>query len=130
MVEAGRLGRKSGHGFYDHGPAAVGPEPRVAPPGPAPARITVEGDLGVAAPLLARWRTAGIEVRERWGEGAVRIGDVRLALTDGRAATVWSELLQAPVIMFDLASDLPPAHGSRWRRRIRRARRLWRPRSA
>ena len=90
----------------------------------------MEGDLGVASPLLARWRTAGIEVRERWGEGAVRIGDVRLVLTDGRAATVWSELLQAPVIMFDLASDFATCTRLAPRRRIRRARRLWRPRSA
>jgi 3-hydroxybutyryl-CoA dehydrogenase len=105
MVEAGRLGRKSGHGFYDHGPEAARPEPRVAPPATPPARITVEGDLGVAAPLVARWRAAGIAVRERWGEGVVRVGDARLVLTDGRGATVWSELLQAPVIMFDLASD-------------------------
>ena len=35
----------------------------------------------------------------------IRIGDVRLVLTDGRGATLWSELLQAPVILFDLASD-------------------------
>ena len=105
MVEAGRLGRKCGRGFYDHAPDAERPRPRTAAPGPAPRLITVEGDLGLAEPLLERWREAGIEVRRRWGEGLVRIGDLRLVLTDGRGATVWSELLQAPVILFDLALD-------------------------
>lgn len=105
MVEAGRLGRKSGHGFYDHARGAARSEPDAAAPAPPPDRIAIEGDLGIATPLIERWRSAGVEIRERWGEGVVRIGDVRLVFTDGRGATQWSELLQAPVIMFDLASD-------------------------
>jgi 3-hydroxybutyryl-CoA dehydrogenase len=105
MVEAGRLGRKSGRGFYDHAPETEPPAPKVAAPEPPPHLITIEGDLGVAEPLLERWRDAGIAINRRWGEGVIRIGDARLALTDGRGATLWSELLQAPVILFDLASD-------------------------
>jgi 3-hydroxybutyryl-CoA dehydrogenase len=105
MVEAGRLGRKSGHGFYDHSPDTEPSAPQVAAAAPAPQRITVEGDFGIAGPLLERWRSAGVEISRRWGEGVIRIGDVRLVLTDGRGATLWSELLQAPVILFDLASD-------------------------
>jgi 3-hydroxybutyryl-CoA dehydrogenase len=55
---------------------------------------------------VERWRKAGIEVHRRWGEGLIRIGRVRLALTDGRGATQWSHLLQAPVMLFDLALDV------------------------
>ena len=106
LVEAGRLGRKTGRGFYDHGAdaerAAAAPAPPAAPP---PQLIVVEGDLGPAEPLVERWREAGIEVNRRWGEGLIRIGKVRLALTDGRGATEWSHLLQAPVVLFDLALD-------------------------
>jgi 3-hydroxybutyryl-CoA dehydrogenase len=105
LVEAGRLGQKSGRGFYDHAPDAERPEPFVAAPARPPKRIVVEGDLGLAAPLIDRFRTAGVEVNRRWGEGLIRIGNVRLALTDGRGATEWSHLLQAPVILFDLAQD-------------------------
>ncbi|MGH6899238.1 MAG: 3-hydroxyacyl-CoA dehydrogenase NAD-binding domain-containing protein, partial [Geminicoccaceae bacterium] len=115
MVEAGRIGRKSGRGFYDHAAEAESPAPQVAAPqvaapqvaalAPPPQRITVEGDLGIAEPLLERCRDAGVEINRRWGEGVIRLGDARLALTDGRGATLWSELLQAPVILFDLAFD-------------------------
>src|SRR5690606_7382612 len=105
LVEAGRLGQKSGRGFYDHAPDAARAEPRIAPAAPPPRLIVVEGDLGPAKPLIERWRKAGVEVNRRWGEGLVRIGNVRLALTDGRGATRWSQLLQAPVVLFDLALD-------------------------
>jgi 3-hydroxybutyryl-CoA dehydrogenase len=105
MVEAGRLGRKSGRGFYEHAPDAKRPEPHAAGAAAPPRLITVEGDLGIAGPLIERWQSVGIDVRRRWGEGVIRIGDLRVALTDGRGATLWSERLQAPVILFDLASD-------------------------
>jgi 3-hydroxybutyryl-CoA dehydrogenase len=105
LVEAGHLGQKCGRGFYDHAPDAERPQPRMAGPAAAPKLIVVEGDLGPAEPLVERFRSAGIEVNRRWGEGLIRIGNVRLALTDGRGATEWSYLLQAPVILFDLALD-------------------------
>jgi 3-hydroxybutyryl-CoA dehydrogenase len=105
LVEAGRLGQKCGRGFYDHAPDAERPQPSVAAPAPPPKGIVVEGDLAIAEPLIERWRRAGIAVDRRWGEGLVRVGNVRLALTDGRGATEWSHLLQAPVILFDLALD-------------------------
>jgi 3-hydroxybutyryl-CoA dehydrogenase len=105
LVDAGRLGQKSGRGFYDHAPDADRPEPQMAAPAPPPKLIVVEGDLGLAEPLVERFRRAGIEINRRWGEGLIRVGNVRLALTDGRGATEWGHLLQTPVILFDLALD-------------------------
>ncbi|MGH6942697.1 MAG: 3-hydroxyacyl-CoA dehydrogenase family protein, partial [Geminicoccaceae bacterium] len=102
---AGRLGRKTRRGFYDYGPDAVRPSPRIARPAPAPKQIVVQGDLGVAEPLLARLKKAGIEAHRRSGEGVLRAGDLRIALTDGRCATEWSHMLDAPVVLFDLALD-------------------------
>jgi 3-hydroxybutyryl-CoA dehydrogenase len=105
MAAGGWLGRKSGRGFYAHGPGAGLPAPRTAPTAPPPKRIIVEGALGVAEPLLERLAKTGVEIGRRSGEGLVRIGPLRLALSDGRGATEWSHMLDAPVVMFDLALD-------------------------
>jgi 3-hydroxybutyryl-CoA dehydrogenase len=67
--------------------------------------VVVEGDLSAVSPLLARLRHAGIELETRSGEGLLRLGHVRLAPGDGRAATKWSQMLDAPVVLFDLALD-------------------------
>ncbi len=105
LVEAGRLGRKAGRGFYDHAPGAGAPAPQTAPPAPAPKSIVVEGKLGIAEALLPRFKAAGIEIDRRSGEGLIRVGQLRLVRTDGRGATVWSYLLDRPVAAFDLALD-------------------------
>ena len=105
LVDAGWLGRKAGRGFYDHSPEAVVPAPQTAEPAPPPGRIVVEGDLGMAESLLERVAGSGIAVERRSGEGLIRLGELRLAPTDGRGATLWSHALDRPVALFDLAQD-------------------------
>jgi 3-hydroxybutyryl-CoA dehydrogenase len=103
-VRAGLLGRKTGRGFFRYGDTLPPSTPAVCS-GPRPGRIRVLGDLGPAAPLLARVREAGLAVERTGGPGMVQLGEVALALTDGRMATERQAGLDAPLVVFDLALD-------------------------
>lgn len=108
LVESGRLGRKSGRGWfsYEGGPGASGgaptPEPHTAEAAVAPPYITVRGSLGPARALAGLAEESGIEVR--WEPGAGGRGGIvlpagtSLHLADGRAPG-------EPAIQFDLALD-------------------------
>ncbi|MES5819263.1 3-hydroxyacyl-CoA dehydrogenase [Streptomyces sp. RG80] len=103
LVESGRLGRKSGHGWYEHGPDAEPAEPHTAEPAQAPAYVVVEGDLGPAAELLALIREAGIAVREDDEDHGTRLvlpSGGQLALADGQTSVEFRD-----VVYFDLALD-------------------------
>ncbi|CAM5334498.1 3-hydroxyacyl-CoA dehydrogenase OS=Streptomyces tendae OX=1932 GN=GUR47_20810 PE=4 SV=1 [Streptomyces tendae] len=102
LVESGRLGRKSGQGWYDYREGAERPAPHTAAPADRPAYVLVEGDLGPAAELVGLIREAGIEVREADGYGAGRMvlpGGGTLCLTDGRLPVSKDQ------VHFDLALD-------------------------
>jgi len=102
LVESGRLGRKSGRGWYDYGDGAERPEPHTAAPAEAPAYVVAEGDLGPAAGLVALISEAGVEVRPEDGYGAGRLvlpGGGTLCLTDGELP------VSKDLVHFDLALD-------------------------
>ena len=114
LVDAGRLGRKTGRGFYDYAHGAVRPEPQTEAGQKAEPMVTAVGDLGIAATLIGRLEKAGIEVRRTQGEGVaagpghgwIRIGHARLELSDGRTATRRAYEEQVPhLVLFDLCLD-------------------------
>ncbi|MFJ7135871.1 3-hydroxyacyl-CoA dehydrogenase [Streptomyces fungicidicus] len=103
LVESGRLGRKTGRGWYDHADGAERPEPHTADPAGPPAYVIAEGGLGPASELLALIREAGVEVRERDEDGGTRLvlpGGGKLVLADGRTTAEFRD-----VVHFDLALD-------------------------
>ncbi|MFJ8653855.1 3-hydroxyacyl-CoA dehydrogenase [Streptomyces rochei] len=103
LVESGRLGRKSGQGWYDYRDGARRPEPHTAEPADPPAYVVVEGGLGPAAELVAMVREAGIEVRhedEDKGTRFVLPSGGQLVLADGRTSVEFRD-----VVYFDLALD-------------------------
>ncbi|MFG2121863.1 3-hydroxyacyl-CoA dehydrogenase [Streptomyces sp. NPDC048710] len=103
LVESGRLGRKSGHGWYDYAEDAERPEPHTAEKERPPAYVVAEGGLGPAAELLTLVREAGIEVREEDEDNGTRLvlpSGGQLALADGQTSVEFRD-----VVYFDLALD-------------------------
>jgi 3-hydroxybutyryl-CoA dehydrogenase len=106
LVDAGLLGRKAGRGFYDYRPDAAQPVPAEAPAATAPTNVVIAGDLGPASALGEAAQAAGIAVERRDdGTGALLIGNVAAALTDGRSATERAAAEGRPTVVFDLALD-------------------------
>lgn len=102
LVQSGRLGRKSGHGWYPYGPDAEPAQPHTAAPEEAPAKVTVVGDLGPAADLVDLLEEAGIAVvaTEQGGPYIQLPGEGQLVLADGKTSVEFAD-----VVYFDLALD-------------------------
>ncbi|MBT2478797.1 3-hydroxyacyl-CoA dehydrogenase [Streptomyces sp. ISL-94] len=102
LVQSGRLGRKSGHGWFPYGPGAALPQPHTAAPEEAPAKVTVVGDLGPAAELAELMEEAGISVTstEHGGPYIQLPGEGQLVLADGKTSVEFAD-----VVYFDLALD-------------------------
>ncbi|VVO46582.1 3-hydroxyacyl-CoA dehydrogenase PaaH [Pseudomonas fluorescens] len=110
LVDAGRLGRKSGHGFYSYAEGAVRPQPITFNSEQPVETCVIEGDLGVANALIPRLREHQMEVIQRDGQGLLRVGDAVLALSDGRMACQRAkEDGLRNLILLDLAFDYSKA---------------------
>jgi 3-hydroxybutyryl-CoA dehydrogenase len=113
LVESGRLGRKSGHGWFSYGQGPAGgvrPEPHTAAPEQAPGHVTLLGDLGPASALVDLVRESGIDLRVE-DEGFAEAGEEKgrlvlpgggtLVLADGETVGEYGPDL----VSFDLALD-------------------------
>ncbi|GLZ11622.1 3-hydroxyacyl-CoA dehydrogenase PaaC [Actinomadura sp. NBRC 104425] len=103
LVEAGRLGRKSGRGVYRYGRDAPVPQACGAPPEPAPLEVTDHGAVALGT-LLSR---ASVPVLggER-GDGTVELpGGALLVRGTGVTATALAVEHGAPVVVVDRTLD-------------------------
>jgi len=111
LIAAGRLGRKSGQGYYDYRDEADNPVAPIAGTAPAPTKITVIGENLLLTPLVALAQEAGLKVRKDSDEelSGFMIDDMLLLLSVGTTATELTHELEQPVIVFDLALDYKAA---------------------
>jgi len=109
MVAAGRLGRKSGRGFFGYGAEADKPYPSTEPVGTRPAQVVVEGELDFLEPLVARAKDVELAVHRRPAGArgpSLLVDGVALRLTDGRAATMRArQTNEHELVLHDLALD-------------------------
>ena len=109
LVSEGRLGRKSGGGIYE---GDQRPEPKTAPPRPAPSRLVINGAGGPLDGLVDRLTGAGLTGIRTKDFGPVRLRPapgVVLGLTDGRSAGDVSIESGETVVLVDLALDYATA---------------------
>ncbi|BEV17479.1 3-hydroxyacyl-CoA dehydrogenase [Herbaspirillum sp. DW155] len=107
LVHAGRLGRKSGYGFYRYGSGAETPQPATEPSfDPPTVPLQLFGTHPLVEVVRARYQGRVEYCPPRADNLLMKAGPARVYLTEGRTATQQSYDYNMPdVVLVDLALD-------------------------
>ena len=106
LVDSGRLGRKSGKGFFEYGEAVEMQAPKNAPESPAPASLILEGPEHLPQSLQNLLESGSVPTKRTSGNGIIRLpAGAFVVLSNGINSTERSAEIGQPVISLDLCLD-------------------------
>jgi len=106
LVDSGRLGRKSGQGFFEYGVDVEMQAPKNAPESPAPASLIIEGPEKLPQSLLKLIEGGSLKTKSISGNGIIRLpAGAAVMISNGKSSTERSLDLEENVISLDLCLD-------------------------
>ena len=88
LVNSGRLGRKSGQGFFEYGVDVEIQAPNNAPESPAPASIIIEGPEKLPQSLLKLIEGGSLKTKSISGNGIIRLpAGAAFMISNGKSST-------------------------------------------
>jgi len=106
LVDSGRLGRKSGKGFYEYGENVENAAVENAQQASAPDSILLEGPERLPESLRKLFEGGSVSVQNNSGNGYVRLpGGAIVVPSNGKSSTERSTEIEQTVISVDLCLD-------------------------